>query len=479
MDRRTFLKRAGLVGGALAASTAIPGCRWLYPPGFEPGQSLLDGLASDCPVDTVVVLMMENRSFDHWLGWLASDQQYLEAGRSRYGALFGVDGNQHQTYAGPDGPVDTRYLFAWDQITNPWRGCDFGDPGHSWTTGRVQRDQGFLAPGSGNDEFALGYYNAPDLAFSARLTKRFTTFDSYHCSVLGPTNPNREYLHSAQSGGVKSNYLPIAEGGFSWPTIWDRLGAAGVPARYYYSDLPVTFLWGERLNPFNRPIAEFYADCAAGTLPNVVFLDPSFVGENRTDDHPLADVRAGQGFMRDVFQAFAQSPQWERGVFLVTYDEWGGFFDHVAPPHLADDRTSTNDQDDFSQAGFRVPTVMASPFARPGFVDRRVYDHTSILRFLEWRFLGAPPEGPGGPGAGWFLTQRDQHANNIGASLMAQPFSPDLWFDPAALDVGQVSTLCAGGTTGGLSAARGAPGAADQAFDEAQWAVYLDRLGVA
>jgi phospholipase C len=117
-----------------------------------------------------------------------------------------------------------------------------------------------------------------------------------------------------------------------------------------------------------------------------------------------------------VFWAFARSPQWQRGAFFVTYDEWGGFFDHVRPPILPDDRASSDDNENFAQAGFRVPTILASPYARRGFVDHTLYDHTSILRFIEWRFLGAPPTGPGG--SGWFLTKRDQHANNIGASLV-------------------------------------------------------------
>ncbi len=475
IDRRKFIKNAAIAGGALAGATALSGCRGLYPTGFQPGSSLIDGLASDCGIDTVVVVMMENRSFDHWLGWLATHENYLEQGRSRYGAGFGIDGNQHQTYTGPTGLVDTAYLPNWDKTTDPWRGCGFGDPGHSWTAGRAQRDGGFLATGANNSEFALGYYGASDLPFSSRLAKRFTTFDGYHCSILGPTYPNREYLNAAQSGGIKNNYLPLAEGGFLWETIWDRFAAAGVPARSYYSDLPVLALWGNRLMPYVSQISNYFTDCASGSLPNVVFVDPAFVGDNRNDDHPLADICAGQGFLRDVFQAFAKSNHWERGLFVATYDEWGGFFDHAAPPHLPDDRTNAIDAEDFSQAGFRVPTVMASPFARPGFVDSRTYDHTSVLRFLEWRFLGAPPEGPGAEGDNWFLTQRDRYANNLGASLMAESFSPDIWFDPASLEVGTPSPVCAPiAPTPGIAAANFGP--LDNAFDEDKWALYLDTL---
>jgi phospholipase C len=206
--------------------------------------------------------------------------------------------------------------------------------------------------------------------------------------------------------------------GFTWPTIWDKLAAAGVPARYYYVDLPVVALWGARLTPIATPIARFFEDAAAGRLANVVFLDPGFLGDTRSDEHPHGDVRDGQRIVQACVKAFVESPHWERGVFFLTYDEWGGFFDHQRPPRMRDDRaTAQDDQNDFGRAGFRVPTRMVSPYARANFVDHRLYDHTSILRFLEWRFLGAPREGKGRHGDDWFLTTRDRHALNIDWSL--------------------------------------------------------------
>ena len=171
------------------------------------------------------------------------------------------------------------------------------------------------------------------------------------------------------------------------------------------------------MRPLAHHVADYFTDCARGTLPNVTFVDPGFTTQLRTDDHPFADIRSGQKYVSDLINAFVGSPHWERGVFFITYDEWGGFFDHVAPPRLPDVRASTHDADDFAQAGFRVPTMMLSPYAPVGFVDSRTYDHTSILRFIEWRFLGAPAEGPAGNG--WWLTKRDRTANNIGRSLRA------------------------------------------------------------
>lgn len=475
IDRREFLKRAGLLGGAAAAMAALPGCRRLFPIGFDPGRGILDGTAAGAPIDHVVVVMMENRSFDHYLGWLADDRAYLEAGRHRYGRHFMIDGQVHQTFPGPTGPVATQHLLEAANETNPYQGCGHPDPGHGWDAGRAERDGGFLAPGSGNDEYALGYYLGDDLPFTSRLARRFTVCDGHHASLLGPTFPNREYLHSAQSGGHKTNYLPIAEGGFTWETIWDRLGQVGVPARYYASDLPFLALWGGRLTPYTAALADYYADCAAGTLPNVVMVDPAFLGPGENDDHPLADIRGGQRFLRDVFKAFVESPHWEHGLFVVTYDEWGGFFDHVAPPNFADDRASTDDQENFGQAGFRVPTVMASPYALEGFVDDRAYDHSSILRFLEWRFLGAPPEGPGGPADSWFLTARDRNAANLGASLRRHRVSDDLGFDLDVPVIGEPSPPC--GTTAAPTARAATRNGDDNDFQTLLDSGYLERVG--
>jgi phospholipase C len=142
-----------------------------------------------------------------------------------------------------------------------------------------------------------------------------------------------------------------------------------------------------------------------------------------------------------MFNAFAASPQWEQGLFILTYDEWGGFFDHVKPPILADQRATRDLNDSFGLAGFRVPTILASPYARPGFVDHRTYDHTSMLRFVEWRFLGAPPEGPGGAGT-WNLTLRDRNAGNVAAALGATNPDPELGFDLDDIEIGRYSAAC-------------------------------------
>jgi phospholipase C len=247
MNRRDFLRTTA----ALGAATALGGASTADAVRRLPGGSLLDLPAAQSPIDTIVVCMMENRSFDHYLGWLATDETFLEEGRSRWGRRFDVNGSTDEVYRAPDGTlVPTTPLLAGGDA-NPWRGCGHPDPGHGWNAGRAQRDGGFLATGSGNDAFALGWYRPEDLPFYAALSRRFTTFDRMHCSLLGPTYPNREYLHSAQSGGIKKNDFRTASTGPPSGTAsrppacrratttstspWSRSGAPGCspsPARW-------------------------------------------------------------------------------------------------------------------------------------------------------------------------------------------------------------------------------------------------------
>src|SRR5262249_34982463 len=149
-------------------------------------------------------------------------------------------------------------------------------------------------------------------------------------SILGPTFPNRFYQHSGRTDRI-SNTLVLS----TLPTIWDRVLQAGLTARYYFSDLAFIALWGAKYQSIARPFDAFLADAAAGTLPNLSFVDPKFGGEEAgtsNDDHPFGDVRAGQHFMHQIYTAVTQSPNWERTVLVFNYDEWGGFFDHVPPP---------------------------------------------------------------------------------------------------------------------------------------------------
>ncbi len=410
LSRREFLERTAL-GAGLAGAAALPAstilsesaqAHWWRNPLPRP---------RNIEIDHIVILMMENRSFDHYFGWLRE-----------------ADARQRQSYVNPAGQrVPTRHFSTLGTGGTEYKGCGHPDPGHGWVSGRKQLLGGFLADGSENDEFALTYFNQGDLGFIHEAARNYTSYDRYFCSLLAGTWPNRFYKWSGQSGGLKTNTL--APGGNNWETIFDRAIGRGVSARYYASDLPFAALFGARSGPWINPIARYYTDCAAGTLPNITIVDPPFRDGSggdglSADEHPLGDVRLGQAFQADVVNAFVSSPCYRRGALFVIYDEWGGFFDHVRPPRVWDDRSSNNLDEDFGQMGFRVPAVAVSPYTRRdrkrwpwerdrdgwrhdrGFkVDHGQYAHESILKFISYRFgLGD-------------LTTRMKFANNIGRSF--------------------------------------------------------------
>jgi phospholipase C len=379
-------------------------------------------------IDHYVVLMMENRSFDHYFGWLTG----------------AADGDQHQTFPDPSGTqVPTRHFSTLGSGGVEYKGCGHPDPGHGWDSGRAQLQGGFLAPGSGNDEYALTYFNRGELGFIHEAARQYTLYDRFFCSVLSSTWPNRYYKWSATAGGRKDNSPPLETLGNQWETIFDRAIGRGLTARYYNSDLPFSAVWGARGATWTNPIARYYADCAAGTLPNIAFVDPPFRdgggGDGLSaDEHPLGDVRLGQAFMADVVNAFVRSPAYRRGALFVVYDEWGGFFDHVLPPRVPDDRASADLYEDFGQMGFRIPAVAVSPYSRaaPEFrVDHGTYGFESILKLIAHRFgLGS-------------LNTRMTHARNIGRSFNwarpdfeppALPDPPDIVTSPCALGGGDV-----------------------------------------
>jgi phospholipase C len=401
------------------------------------------------PVDTFVVLMMENRSFDHYLGWLPHADG-VQAGLS----YVDQEGKSWQTR----------------RLAPDWQGCGHPDPDHSWEGGRGQLNggacDGFLK--TGNDVFAISYYEEKDLGFIPAAAKAFTTFDHFHCSLMAATLPNREYMHAAQSYGLKDNDLPPQtqyQTGFPDTTIFAALSAKGISNRYFYTDIPVSAMWGPPGLARTGNVAEYYARCAAGTLPNVSFVDPNFAGSAGEgpglsgDEHPHGDVRAGQAWMADVVHAFMESPQWKRGALFIVYDEWGGFFDHVAPPRVPDERNDKDVNKDFGLMGFRIPAVCVSPWVRRGHVAHTTYSFESILKMIEYRFSLAP------------LTKRDAYARNI-----ARAFD---WRDKPRLDLPTlpdppevVSVACPPDGLAGAEVAH-----EDHTMMQLVSSGYLDRLG--
>jgi phospholipase C len=372
--RQLLLGTAGTVAGAAATRAAATDLARLATPQRlpRPGAS---------GIEHIVVVVMENRSFDHYLGWLP-----------------GADGKQAGlTYRDDKGVAHKTHHLTERQ------GCGFNDPDHSYAGGRTQLNHGKMDGfrKGGNDDFALGYYRKSDLPFYGALVEQSTVFDHWFCSILSSTYPNRFYTHAGRTDRIDNSMTESTV-----PTIWDRLGAAGVPANYYFSDLPFLALWGQKYVDIARPVDTFFAQAAAGQLPAFSYLDPFFLGEGQggsNDDHPHADILRGQSFVSRVADAVVHSPLWSKTALIVTYDEWGGFFDHVVPPMLPDDPPSPGFV--HGQAGFRVPGFVLSPFAPRGAIDSHTYDHTSILKLVEWRW-GLKPLAP-----------RDRAARNLAHAL--------------------------------------------------------------
>ncbi|MBV8829502.1 MAG: hypothetical protein JO108_09790 [Acidobacteriaceae bacterium] len=207
------------------------------------------------------------------------------------------------------------------------------------------------------------------------------------------------------------------------PTIFDRLQTAGVTHKYYFNNLPYLAFWGLKYISSTALFSEFLTSAAAGTLPSVSFIDPRYTildDGTGNDDHPHADIRNGEAFLSEIYRAVATGPAWSKTVLIITFDEWGGFFEHVAPPRLTPATAHDLDTDQVNGQvllGFRVPTVIVSPFTvntqnTPAVTDT-VFDHTSILKLIEWRWSLQP------------LTQRDgsSQIGNLATSLNFTPSS--------------------------------------------------------
>ncbi len=375
LSRREFLAGLAAATGALA----LGGCGDASGTSGNPENEPLPDPESS-GIEHIVVLMMENRSYDHFLGWLP-----------------GGDGiQQGAEYVDKQGLMHPTWPLAPE-----WQGCRYRDPDHSYNGGRIQYADGacdgWLLARS-DDLFPIGYYRQQDLGFYGGAAPDWTACDRYFCSCMGPTYPNRIYQHAGATDRLTNTLVAC-----NLPTIWDRLLAKGLTGRYYYNDLPVTALFGSRLLELSFLYPQFLEDAAAGRLANLTLIDPRFIGAGNglsNDDHPFADVRNGQIFLNEVYEALTSSPNWENTVFIINYDEWGGFYDHVPPPltpQTALDREIGND----GRLGFRVPALVISPLARRGFVAHDEYEHTSILKMIEWRW-GLEP-----------LTERDANANNL------------------------------------------------------------------
>src|SRR5947209_1642431 len=352
-SRRRMLQKLGVLAGAGLALDA-----GIFTINKVGALMLHSNINASNPVKHVLIACQDNRTFDEYFGY------YPRAGK------FGVPANYSQP-DGKGGKVTPQHNFL--PISN--------NPSHSWQSIHTEWDHGkmdgfYIANGS----TALGYYDGSDLSYYYGLADHFTLCGNYFCSLLGPSTPNRISLMAATAGGNTTN--TIARGSLDWPTIVDLLDAHKVSWKCYNLGIGT----GTSLEDFNPLVhfkrwqndprlnfleEDYREDLNAGTLPQVSFL----ITESLISEHPPADIQMGQHSMSEMINALMVSKLWQSSALFFTYDEGGGFFDHVPPPQV-----------DAYGLGFRVPMLVVSPWARRGYVSGQLYEHSSVLKFIERRF---------------------------------------------------------------------------------------------
>lgn len=370
-------------------------------------------------IEHVVILIQENRSFDHYFGTLPGVRGFS-------------DENARNTLFQPGYPVAgfEGHLLPFHLETGGLAQC-FPDITHDWAPQHQSWDGGAMdafvrahlaVDGPEAGPATMGYYERTDIPFYFALAEAFTICDSYHCSALGPTDPNRLYSMSASIDPNGANGGPLVQtlgiergrfaGRFTWMTMPEQLSAAGVSWKVYTGaglgeyDNVLTYFSAYQTNPelaarAFKPVYpnDFLADLANGELPQVCWINASL---DQTEHPGYSTATAGEYTVAKLIKRLHTHHVWEKTALFLTWDENGGFFDHVAPP-VAPPGTAgeyltvpdvTGDADGITGPiglGFRVPMMIVSPFSRGGFLCSDVFDHTSILRFLEARFGAEVP----------------------------------------------------------------------------------------
>ena len=382
------------------------------------------GIANLQKIDHIVVLMLENRSFDHMLGYLS-----LEGGRDdidglREGLANDHDGRRYpvrhlETTAIPDDPDHSSRSV--DRQIGGGAMNGFVASFAETLSGRGVRD---ADPGR-----VMGYYNAADVPVYDHLARHFAVCDRWFSSVPGATWPNRLYALSGRAARSRDDLPHNRPPFYHQPSFARHLDAHDVSWRWYSFEVGTlrmadaryalghhdrfAFFSRENLNwkaeleiRIDAHAASFLEDAARGTLPSVSWIDPNFsdfnpIGFQPNDDHAPADIKDGQELVLAVYHALATGPQWDKTMLVIFYDEHGGFYDHVPPLAAADD-----DPRMFGRYGVRVPALVVSPWAEPGSVSTTVFDHTSIIKTILQRF--APAALNPAQAAPWAARPRDQ-----------------------------------------------------------------------
>jgi phospholipase C len=325
---------------------------------------LSDAARAAIPLRHLVVVMQENRSFDHYFGKLAtSGQPDAEA--------------IPPTFQNPDAasqPVKPFHLAST---------CLEADPPHQgaamhagWDGGKMDGFVKSARSATSDGHYVMGGYDATDLPFYYFLADTYAISDHYFASTLGGTWANRDYMYAGTSNGVSDT----GQATIDVPTIFDALDQAGVTWAVYSDGAPRqnSLGWTAAHQGF-FPFSSFIAALGDGSLPSVVFVDP---GPGQ-DEHPAADVQLGEKWGKQIYDAAIASPLWPTLAIVYTYDESGGLADHVPPPKAC---LASPDQTAFDRLGVRVPMIVISPWARPHYVSHAVHEHASTLRLIELLF---------------------------------------------------------------------------------------------
>jgi phospholipase C len=432
-SRRTFIAGgAAAVGLGAAASQASAGRasaaqRRL----IDKALAASEASTSLSDIQHVVILMQENRSFDHYFGTLSSVRGFSDPDVLKQSVngvkypVFDQFGFQPGTGADASG-----YMQPFHLLSNPptENGEDTNDIAHDWGTQHKSWNGGAMdafmtahltSDGATNGPVTMGYFTRADLAFYYALADAFTVCDHHFCSVLGPTDPNRLMTMSASIDPDGTNGGPVVEtftdrlaeyGKLSWETMPERLLAAGVSFKVYndplsllaLSPLPYFKAYTDVLSSTGRALigdaltptypGDFTSDVKSGKLPSVSWIMPPLA----ECEHPAAPPEYGEYFVQQVLNTLVSNPDvWKQTVLFVIYDENGGFFDHVPPPtapagtageYLTTLPSAADGIAGPVGLGFRTPALVVSPFSRGGYLYSGVQDHTSTLRFIETRF---------------------------------------------------------------------------------------------
>jgi phospholipase C len=354
------------------------------------------------PIKHLVVLMLENRSFDHMFGFLQSASYPIDG-------LGGTETNPDST--GVPVAVSHDAHYTGDLSVDP--GHDFVSVneqifGNSQGTGNGPYMQGFVEAyeaKTGNlakSHNIMRCFNPGRIPALVTLAQHYAICDRWFASVPGPTLPNRAFTFGATSHGrvdMTPTYVTLK-------TIFELLDKKGVPSKIYYTDWSLGLAIGyivQHSGKFLSLFDDFLKDCKNNNLPALSFIEPRFNGVGASDQHPDHNVFNGEKIIAQVYDAITSNQQsWEETLLVITYDEHGGLFDHVTPPKATPPGDGASSVFAFDRLGVRVPAVLVSPFIEKGTIVKDIFEHTSIIATAINLFIGNHQNV--------FLTERDRNA---------------------------------------------------------------------